>query len=185
MFKLRTLLRIAGGVGALALTTLLAMRARRKAARIGTVAATVTINRPVRDVHELLHDSGRLRILASYLESVEDAGDQSALTLKLPVVGRVRLMGDVELANAPHRESTEVRITVELTGSEKLARVAVGPLLKGDLRRIKQVLETGEVLRSDASAHLLPHAAQPAPDAMPAPDLYIPHVANVQKGAVS
>jgi uncharacterized membrane protein len=30
-----------------------------------------------------------------------------------------------------------------------------------DLRRLKQVLETGEVVLSDASIHPLPHAARP------------------------
>jgi len=32
----------------------------------------------------------------------------------------------------------------------------------GDLRRIKQILETGEVVISDASAHTLPHPARPS-----------------------
>ena len=53
------------------------------------------------------------------------------------------------------------------------------------LKRIVSAFETGEVLRSDASAHDRPHAAQPANDAKPAPDFFIPHNPNVQKGVVS
>jgi hypothetical protein len=47
--------------------------------------------------------------------------------------------------------------------SLELARLFARPQVKGDLRRLKQVLETGEVLLSDASAHRLPHPAQPSP----------------------
>ena len=47
--------------------------------------------------------------------------------------------------------------------SLELARLFARPQVRGDLRRLKQVLETGEVLRSDASVHRLPHPAQPSP----------------------
>jgi hypothetical protein len=30
------------------------------------------------------------------------------------------------------------------------------------LRELKQIVETGEIVRSDASIHRLPHAAQPS-----------------------
>jgi uncharacterized membrane protein len=36
--------------------------------------------------------------------------------------------------------------------------------VKGDLRRLKQVLETGEVVHSDASIHRGMHPAQPSGD---------------------
>jgi hypothetical protein len=39
-----------------------------------------------------------------------------------------------------------------------------------DLRRLKQVLETGEVLHSDSSIHRGMHPAQP-PEEMPRPDV--------------
>jgi hypothetical protein len=42
------------------------------------------------------------------------------------------------------------------------AKLAAGPQIEGDLRRFKQVLETGEVVHSDASIHRGPHAAQPS-----------------------
>jgi len=43
-----------------------------------------------------------------------------------------------------------------------LAKLLTKPQIKGDLRRLKQVLETGEVVRSDASIHRGPHPAQPS-----------------------
>jgi hypothetical protein len=43
-----------------------------------------------------------------------------------------------------------------------IADLFAGPKLEGDLRRLKQVLETGEVVRSDASIHRGPHAARPS-----------------------
>jgi uncharacterized membrane protein len=36
-----------------------------------------------------------------------------------------------------------------------------GLQINGDLRRLKQVMETGEVVHSDASIHRGPHPAQP------------------------
>jgi hypothetical protein len=36
----------------------------------------------------------------------------------------------------------------------------------GDLRRFKQIMETGEVVHSDASIHTTPHPARP-PEAVP------------------
>jgi len=66
---------------------------------------------------------------------------------------------------------TEVRVEMQydVPNSRSLgalfAKLASGPQLEGDLRRFKQVLETGEVVYSDASIHRRPHAAQPSPQA--------------------
>ncbi|MGH9886970.1 MAG: SRPBCC family protein [bacterium] len=179
------------------------------------VTATVTIKHPPRAVYELFRDFSRLPEFMTYLDSVKEDGELSTWTAKLPVVGKVswkariiedvpgellawrsepgslvRTRGRVTFTKAPGRESTEVRVEMELgvlgrrpTGA--LARWFASPEVKGDLRRLKQVLETGEVLRSDASAHVRPHAAQPAGDARPAPDFFIPHNPNVRKEVVS
>jgi len=61
---------------------------------------------------------------------------------------------------------TEVRVEMQLglpgiKPSTGIARLFTRAQIKGDLRRLKQVLETGEVLLSDASAHRRPHPAQP------------------------
>jgi uncharacterized membrane protein len=75
--------------------------------------------------------------------------------------------GEVTFARAPGREMTEVRVKLELgvlgaPPSTMLAKLLTKPQIKGDLRRLKQVLETGEVVRSDASIHRGPHPAQPS-----------------------
>ena len=78
--------------------------------------------------------------------------------------------GEVLFVPAPGGRGTEVRVTLRYD-------MPAGPLgkaiaryfgddpsqaLDDDLRRFKQVMETGEVLYSDASAHRRPHAAQPS-----------------------
>lgn len=210
MFKLRYLVLVAAGAGTIAVGVLSVLRVRRAAAHLGPVTATVTINKTPREVYELLRDFSRLPEFMTYLASVEENGLDSIWTAKVPVIGEVtwkariiedvpgRLLaweadpdqqlgvsGRVTFVNAPGREATEVRAELTVAGSRAIARVFAAPEVKGDLRRLKQVLETGEVLRSDASAHLKPHPAQPSKDAEPAPDFFIPHVPNVDKGAVS
>ncbi len=64
--------------------------------------------------------------------------------------------------------ATEVCVELQIgtgTGTGAVAAIAdlfAGPQLEGDLRRFKQVLETGEVVRSDASIHRGPHPARPS-----------------------
>ena len=43
----------------------------------------------------------------------------------------------------------------------RLLNIAPGQQAKADLRRLKQLLENGEIVHSDASIHRLMHAAQP------------------------
>lgn len=88
---------------------------------------------------------------------------------------RIQTRGRVTFTRTPGRDMTEVRVELELgfTGvapSTGLAAWFAKPQLKGDLRRLKQVIETGEVLRSDATLHRMPHPAQPpeAPAELPA-----------------
>lgn len=100
------------------------------------------------------------------------------------------LHGKVTFAKTPGRDMTEVRVQMELglpgtKPSAALAKLFAKPQIKGDLRRLKMVLETGEVLRSDASAHTMPHPGQPSPDAKEAPPFFIEPVAQAQKGVVS
>lgn len=104
----------------------------------------------------------------------------------------VALRGRVTFARTPGRNMTEVRVELQLgidgtQPSTTLARWLAKPQVKGDLRRLKQVIETGEVLRSDASVHLGPHPAQPPapserltiePGAMP----FFPNPPTAEKG---
>jgi uncharacterized membrane protein len=80
---------------------------------------------------------------------------------------KIKTRGRVTFAKAPGRNATEVRVEMQLgfTGigaSNALARVFTKPQIKGDLRRLKQVMETGEVLMSDATVTRRPHPAQPS-----------------------
>jgi uncharacterized membrane protein len=77
--------------------------------------------------------------------------------------------GAVEFRNAPKELGTEVRleIVLEPPGGTMGARIArlfdeVPELaMKSDLYRLKQLMETGEVVCSDASIHRGPHPARP------------------------
>jgi len=70
---------------------------------------------------------------------------------------------------APAGRGTEVRVEVEHVLSAgrtapavaALLGAAAGPQLAGDLRRLKQVLEAGEIVHSDASLYPGPHPARP------------------------
>jgi uncharacterized membrane protein len=80
--------------------------------------------------------------------------------------------GRVTFAKTPGHNMTEVRIEMQLgilgtRPSPTVAKLFGQPQVKGDLRRFKQVIETGEVLFSDASAHRGKHAAQPSPAGKP------------------
>jgi uncharacterized membrane protein len=78
--------------------------------------------------------------------------------------------GRVAFRDAPGQRGTELRVELryeppagalgaafaKLFGEEPSQQIA------GDLRRLKQVLELGEVVNSDASIHFGPHPARPA-----------------------
>lgn len=77
--------------------------------------------------------------------------------------------GAILLRRAPRDQGTELHLTLgfEPPGGVigvKLARLfgeVPEQQLRADLRRLKQILETGEVVRSDASIHRGMHAARP------------------------
>ncbi|MEN3333627.1 MAG: hypothetical protein V7641_2992 [Blastocatellia bacterium] len=80
--------------------------------------------------------------------------------------------GFVRFDRAPGGRGTEVRVEVEYNppggalgaGIAKLFGEAPEQQIKGDLRRLKQVLEIGEVVHSDSSIHSGPYPAQPPTD---------------------
>jgi uncharacterized membrane protein len=80
--------------------------------------------------------------------------------------------GMVRFDRAPGGRGTEVRVEVVYSppggalgaGIAKLFGEAPEQQIKGDLRRLKQVLEVGEVVHSDSSIHSGPHPAQPPTD---------------------
>jgi uncharacterized membrane protein len=82
----------------------------------------------------------------------------------VPIQGRVRFLP------APGGRGTEVHVDLQYDPpggvvSATLAKLfgeEPGQQVRGDLRRFKQVLETGEVLHSDASVHRGAHPAAPS-----------------------
>ncbi|HKQ08294.1 MAG TPA: SRPBCC family protein [Blastocatellia bacterium] len=80
--------------------------------------------------------------------------------------------GTVRFDRAPGNRGTEVRVEVEYNPPAGALGAAVAKLfgeapeqqIKGDLRRLKQVLEAGEVVHSDSSIHRGPYPHQPPAD---------------------
>lgn len=78
--------------------------------------------------------------------------------------------GEVRFVRAPGGRGTEVHVTIQVRlpgGVLGRAAAKVGHKLPeqevdNDLRRLKQVLEVGEVIQSDASIHRGPHPARPS-----------------------
>ncbi len=78
--------------------------------------------------------------------------------------------GSVRFLDAPGGRGTEVRVELSYDPPAGALGAAVAKLfgrepaqeIAGDLRRFKQVIETGEVLHSDASIHQGPHPARPS-----------------------
>lgn len=84
--------------------------------------------------------------------------------------GDLQHWGSVRFSAAPGGRGTEVRLNVGHLPPGGVLGGALASLLgrltetklSNDLRRLKQLIETGEVVRSDASIHALPHPAQPS-----------------------
>lgn len=119
----------------------------------GPVLRSITVNRSPEEVQRFWHDyKNPLRFLTY---------DRSG-TVRPEAADH----GVVRFAPAPGGRGTEVH--VELRHD---LRAIVSQLIGGgrdshelddDLRRFKQIIETGEIVRSDASIHRGPHAARPA-----------------------
>lgn len=85
----------------------------------------------------------------------------------------IRNMGMVHFLAAPGGKGTEVRVDLQYEPPAGRVGAAIAKLfgenpeqqVDGDLRRLKQVLETGEVVHSDASIHRFAHPARPSADA--------------------
>ncbi|HVF91960.1 MAG TPA: SRPBCC family protein, partial [Blastocatellia bacterium] len=81
----------------------------------------------------------------------------------------VENFGSVRFVRAPGDRGTEVWVEVEYNPPAGALGAAIAKLfgeapeqqIKGDLFRFKQVMETGEVVKSDSSIHRGPHPAQP------------------------
>lgn len=205
---------VAAVAGATALDVIGAMGLQRAhTAANRPVVYSVTINKPPAEVYAFYRRLSQLPLFMDFLESVtEHDARRSRWTAKLPfgktvsweaeitddVPGRIiawqstedsriKTRGRVTFAQAPGRNSTEVRVEMALgfTGaapSATLAKFFAKPQIKGDLRRLKQVMETGEVLFSDASEFRKPHPAQPAAEVQRRPQIFVPNPPTAEKG---
>ena len=101
-------------------------------------------------------------------ETVEDRPNELIAWRSLPGAD-VYNAGTVEFQPAAGGRDTEVRLTLEYDppfgklGSKiaMLFREEPGQQVQDDLRHFKQVMETGEILLSDATKRRGPHPAQP------------------------
>ncbi len=109
--------------------------------------------------------------------------------------------GSVRFRTAPGDRGTEVHVQLIYKPPGGAIGAAIAKLfgeepkqqIKGDLRRLKQVIETGEVLHSDASIHRGTHPAQPsqhprkiaARPIRPDADLYPRMDSNTESSATS
>lgn len=152
------------------------------------------------EVHE--RDRRRSRWIAKPLGMAKTIAWEAEITEDIPgeviawqsIEGSpIKTRGRVTFAKAPGRTSTEVRVEMQLgfTGvgpSAALAKVFSKAQIKGDLRRFKQVMETGEVLQSDATVTRKPHPAQPSePETIRAnakhdAPVFVPNPPTAQKG---
>jgi uncharacterized membrane protein len=167
------------GIGALDLYA--AMRMSRDAPagedRRSTTAA-VTVRRPRDEVYAYWHRFENLPTFMDHVASVEVLGDgrshwrltgpagrtlewEAELVRDVPAEliawrslpgARVTTSGTVRFDDAPGGRGTEVRLVLDYAAPggallERLAKIE----LANDLRRFKQVIETGEVVRSDGS----------------------------------
>jgi len=88
--------------------------------------------------------------------------------------------GSVRFERAPGGRGTLVRVNLGYDAPAGALGKAIATLMNtepgqqvsDDLRRLKQLLETGEVVRSDSSIHLTPHPAQPPDHPVPLEPMY-------------
>lgn len=91
---------------------------------------------------------------------------------------RVPNSGQVRFERAPGNRGTIVRVEIEYCPPGGAAAALAAKLfgeepmqqLDDDLRHFKQIMEIGEVVRSDASVHTGMHAAQPPAERIPVPE---------------
>jgi uncharacterized membrane protein len=148
-----------------------------------SVTSSMTINRSPDECYARWRNFSQLPQFMRYLESVIELDDrrsrwvakspigvlewEAEITGDLPgrsiswrsVTPQMPLRGRVTFATAPGGRGTEVCVEIQTAPFAKLFTLAE---VNGDLRRFKQVLETGEVVTSDATSVRGMHAAQPS-----------------------
>jgi uncharacterized membrane protein len=135
-------------------------RASEQSAPDPYLTASITINKPIEQVYAAWRGLESVGFLRG--AQVTDARDQEMCAWTLPSGAR----GEVFFRRAPGARGTEVHVQLEQPlrhlGQSVIRAFGMAPdqQVLDDLRRFKQLLETGEVTRSDGPA--LWRAAQPA-----------------------
>jgi len=104
-------------------------------------------------------------------ETVEDRPNERISWQSLPDA-TVPNSGTVQFMDAPGDRGTEVLVELRYQPPGGKLGALIAKLfgeepeqqVKGDLKRFKQVMETGEIVHSDASIHRGPHPARPPED---------------------
>lgn len=147
------------------------------------VTSSMTINRSPDECYARWRNFSQLPQFMRYLESVTELDDRRSHWVAKSPVGELEwdaeitgdlpgrsiswrstsphmpLRGRVTFAEAPGGRGTEVCVEIQTAPFAKLFTLAE---VNGDLRRFKQVVETGEIVVSDATSVRGMHAAQPS-----------------------
>ncbi|HWD97532.1 MAG TPA: hypothetical protein VG345_00785 [Bryobacteraceae bacterium] len=149
-------------------------RGQDEQSRRASHAALITIDRPAADLYRQMREfmrtrgqGGESRVFTSSVEIAEDPGNQRLGWRARPAAG-ITVSGTVRFEPAPANRGTIVKAELDspLTGAAgrvagKLVRLAGGELLQNELRKFKQLVETGEIATSEATAETGIHEAQP------------------------
>jgi uncharacterized membrane protein len=181
----RTVASIAAVAGVAALDAYAGVRRQRM--MLGEpVRQAITINKQPDELYAIWRNFEQLPRFMTWVESVQDlGGGRSHWKVKTPAGGSIEYdaeivedipghriawrslpgasvpnRGQVTFIAAPGDRGTEVTVAMQVAAP--LGKTIASAEAKGDLRRLKQVLETGEILHSDASIHRGPHPARPS-----------------------
>jgi len=123
------------------------------------VIAAVTIARPRDEVYAYFRQFKHRFPVSNVPAEVIDDEPGERIMWRTIDNQPVDVRSAVLFADAPVPGHTEVRVAVELgfdgmSPSRTLAKMFAQPKVRGDLRRLKQVLEAGEVLKAQAGGEL-------------------------------
>jgi uncharacterized membrane protein len=179
--------RLAGSIGAVAGVTALDFYCASQLDRLprsraeqdqqsirASNSAVITIDRPADELYRRLRDfmrtrgeGGESRIFTTGVEITEDPAGQR-LRWRARAMKGVAIAGAIRFEPAQANRGTVVRAELESPSTGMVARVAGkllgiagGELLQNELRKFKQLVETGEIAISDATAEAGVHEAQP------------------------
>jgi uncharacterized membrane protein len=180
----RNLFAIGNVLGVAAIDVLHGVRESRR--KMGNpVRRAITIGRTPDEVYKFYRKLELLPKFMNWIESVEYRGD-NIWHWKVKTPAGVSIEYDAEIiedvpghriswrtlpnATVPNRGSVEFldapggrgcEVILEMQVAAPLGKTIASQQAQGDLHRLKQILEIGEIIKSDASIHKAPHPAQP------------------------